>query len=182
MSRLRDIYERGERYLAFKPPADDATWLHECEDGHRWQEHANGTVSPSYGHGGTELTWPGHDPKTCPEPERRWSIYTDADGQECGPDHGIKCPTCGSVFYCGHCPGPDGDVRTWDEPVCEAPRPICLKPIFWSARWTPVKRLLHREAKGGVRERYEGWTHTWVPVDIETGSARVEDVREPTLF
>jgi hypothetical protein len=34
MSRVRDVHHGREPYLALKPPADDATWLHECEDGH----------------------------------------------------------------------------------------------------------------------------------------------------
>ena len=183
MNRVRDAHD-GRGYLALRPPADDATWLHECEDGHHWQEHANGTVSPSYGYGGTELAWPGYDPKTCPEPERRWSRYTEEEGEEVGPDHGIKCPSCGGVFYRGNCDGPEGVAyaECLSGGVCDPPTPICLNPIVWSARWTPVKRLLHRDGKGGISERYEGWTSTWVPVNIETGSPKVGGVREPTLF
>jgi hypothetical protein len=167
---VRDIYDGRDEFIALKTPADDATWLHECEDGHHWQEHANGSVSPSYGYGGTELAWAGYDSKTCPEPARP------------GPGHGIKCPTCGTFFYCGHCPGPDDEVSIWNEPECAPPSPACLKPIVWSARWTPVKQLLHREGRSGISERYEGWTATWVPVDLETGFSKAQNVREPALF
>lgn len=170
-------------YIAVKPLAPGGSPLrHTCPDGHNWTEQPDGCVSPSYGLGGTRLTWEGYDPKTCPEPERGWSIYSDAEGNEVGPSHGIKCPSCGAVFYTGSCEGPRGTTyaEQFSGGVCEPPAPACRKPAVATARWMAVKTWLHREIAPGRSERYEGWTRAWVPID-EAGQP-TSAVREPSLF
>ena len=46
-----------------------------CEDGHTWINQGDGTVSPSWGLGGTHM--PVADPRVCPEPDRDEDGRTD---------------------------------------------------------------------------------------------------------
>lgn len=157
--------------LAVEPlPDEDSPLLHHCEDGHAWIEQPDGTVSPSWGYGGTHHAFPGHDPKTCPEPER------DADRR-------YECPGCHGRFFTGHgTPGVMYDPWNYED-GCSPPPPSCLKPAAKTARWMRVKKML--PTKGSERAThatYEpGWTHSWVPL-AENGAADPEHVREPTLF
>jgi hypothetical protein len=155
----------GLEILAVKPlSATDSPLLHQCAEGHVWTEQPDGTVSPSWGLGGTHAAFPGHDPRTCPEPER------DVAGR-------YRCPGCGGRFHSGH--GPAGVMcDPWNHREgCVAPPPACGLPAVESSRWMAVKAELRRE-RGGVRP---GWTRTWVPLGPD-GSPRLATVREPTLF
>ncbi len=178
--------ERGE-FIAVEPlPDEDSMLMHRCEDGHSWKEQPDGTVSPSWGYGGTRASWEGYeDPRLCPEPERRWSIYVDGEGKPVGPFHGYKCPTCETINYAGSCSRQDGTFAgQMAGNVCEFPHPVCLKPAIWTARWMRVKMILPVQGKGvaaGTCTYKPGWTRNWVPLD-ETGAPRTESVREPTLF
>lgn len=179
----------GERreFIAVEPlPEDDSVLMHRCEDGHGWKEQPDGTVSPSWGYGGTHATWEGYDdPKLCPEPERRWSLYTDAEGKPTGPFHGYRCPTCATINYAGTCSEQDGTFAAqMAGNVCEYPHPSCLKPAIATARWMRVKVMLAVEGKGKAIGTYTyapGWTRNWVPLE-ENGAPSAGQVREPTLF
>lgn len=110
--------------------------LYVCADGHTWTDQGDGTVSPSYGYGGTRLTWPGYDPQTCPEPERHESGW------------GYVC-VCGERWYTGGC-----GCKRW-----RPPKPVCLKPPLYTFEWrdhtrttsggwydvTPQRDLFHVE-------------------------------------
>ncbi|HEY5053547.1 MAG TPA: hypothetical protein VII45_09090 [Solirubrobacterales bacterium] len=177
---------REKDYLAVEPaPESESALLHTCQDGHRWTEHPDETVSPSWGYGGTHATWEGYDGKTCPEPERRWSIYVDGEGNPVGPCHGYRCPTCETINYVGACSRQDGTFAgQMRGDVCEYPHPACLKPIVSTARWMRVKVMLPVEGKGKAAGTYTykpGWTADWVPLD-ESGAPAAIHVREPTLF
>lgn len=134
------------------------TIRHWCEDGHYWTEQPDGGVSPSWGYGLTSIKYPGHDPKTCPEPERGHSIY---DGH--GPYHGYQCPTCLTVHYCGGClRGVRTDPWNTPDPECAPPAPACGKPAVRSAEWKRVRRLL--PVDGDPARTAMRWTQAWVPV------------------
>jgi len=147
-------------------PVEDAPLLHECEDGHHWTEQPNGTVSPSYGLGGTEETWPDYNPKTCPEPD--WHTRTD------DPDpsfEGVECPGCGEVrLPCDLLHGlsstpwliAEEEKRTGHKHT--APLPTCKKPPVATSRWMEIKTTVYREVKGQHKKGI-GWTAGWVPVD-----------------
>lgn len=116
--------------------------MHECEDGHYWIVQPDGGVSPSWGFGLTSIRYE-QPTDRCPEPERGHSIYEDG-----GPDHGYRCPTCGTVHYVGGC-GPGvacGGPYNDDEP-CAPPPPACGKPAVRTLRWLatvdPVTKVVH---------------------------------------
>jgi hypothetical protein len=157
-------------YLAVEPlPPEDSPILHTCAEGHCWTEQPDGTVSPSWGYGGTHASFPDHDPKRCPEPDR------DEEGR-------YECPGCRGRFFCGHGePGVMCDPWNYEE-GCKPPPPACGKPAVSSARWMRVKKMLPVQgAEGGPCTYKPGWTRSWVPLD-ESGSPAAEHVREPTLF
>lgn len=151
-------------------PAEDSPLMHRCAEGHTWIEQPDGTVSPSWGLAGTHASFPGHDPRSCPEPER------DEQGR-------YECPGCGGRFFAGH--GERGVMcDPWNHKEgCTAPPPGCRKPAITSARWMRVKMILPVPAKDGAGPcAYEpGWTRSWVPLD-RGGAPDAEHVREPTLF
>lgn len=156
-------------FIAVEPlPDSESMWRHACEDGHCWTEQPDGTVSPSWGYGGTHARFSGHDPRTCPEPER-----DEADR--------YRCPGCGGWFFGAH--GERGVMfDPWNHKEgCCAPPPACLKPAVRSARWMRVKMMLPAQRKGKpVGAREPRWTHSWVPLDSNCNP--VAHVREPTLF
>lgn len=84
-----------------------------CEDGHTWIDQRDGTVSPSYGAGGTHHHWKGYDPLTCPEPKRHES------------DHGYVCPSCKAHWFMGSC-----GCSRW-----RPPKPFCKKPPLFVFEW-----------------------------------------------
>jgi hypothetical protein len=144
------------------PEPDAEVYLHTCEDGHSWQEKANGTVSPSYGLGGTEYSWPGYDPATCPEPEQLidpgWAPR-------------IQCPECGKKgmpheLLAGLSCSPwelfEEEKRTGH--VHTPPLPVCRKPPVSTLRWMRIKTTVYKESKGGFK-KVPGWTGGWVPLD-----------------
>jgi len=162
---------KQQEYLAVEPlPAEDSMLLHTCAAGHSWIEQPDGTVSPSWGYGGTHASFPDHDPATCPEPER--------------DEHGrYGCPGCGGRFYTGHGePGVMCDPWNYEE-GCTPPPPACRTPAARTSRWMRVKQLLPVQSRDGSGPcAYEpGWTHSWVPLD-QSGAPAAEHVREPTLF
>lgn len=101
---------------------DDAT-LRWCEDGHTWIDQGDGTVSPSWGYGGTHM--PVEDPLRCPEPQR-----TD-DGR-------YWCETCQEAKHSmGDCVQ-GCSCTPWVKPAeqwCAMPKPHCLKPAIGGNRW-----------------------------------------------
>lgn len=139
------------------------TVLHTCEDGHRWQVHPNGTVSPGmYGLGGTEETWPGYDPLTCPDPEH---FHSDGWAPR------VKCPGCGEVraphdLLAGVSCEPwvlfEEEKRTGHKHT--APLPACGKPPVSTQRWMEIKTTLYKEVKGTFK-KVIGWTRGWVPAE-----------------
>jgi hypothetical protein len=140
-------------------------WRHTCEDGHSWQEWADGTVSPSYGLGGTRETWPGYDPHTCPEPER----FTRLDLNEFGAT--VACSSCGEIAAPGDLmPGlSSSPYDAWAEAKATghdhtAPVPVCLKPPVRTLEWVEVHTLIYREGKGKFGKS-PGWTHGLVPIE-----------------
>lgn len=158
-----------EDFLAVEPLApEDSPLLHTCAEGHCWTEQPDGTVSPSWGFAGTHAAFPGHDPKTCPEPAR------DEAGR-------YECPGCGGRFFAGH--GPRGvmcDPWNYKEGCC-APPPACRKPAVSTARWMKVKTMLPRQEGQSGPPCRPGWTRSWVPL-AASGAPDPEHVREPTLF
>lgn len=178
--------QRAE-FIAVEPLAPEETVLiHRCEDGHTWVEQPDGTVSPSWGYGGTHASWEGYeDPKLCPEPERRFSRYEDAEGNPTGPMRGYRCPTCSTVNYAGACSQQDGTFAgQMAGNVCEYPHPVCLRPAIATSQWMRVKTMLPVEGTGKAAGTYTykpGWTHSWVELE-ESGAPRAGAVREPTLF
>ena len=54
-------------YGSARPHEDLPTLLRWCADGHTWIDQGDGTVSPSWGYGGTHM--PVDDPLRCPEPK-----------------------------------------------------------------------------------------------------------------
>lgn len=155
-------------YVAAKPlPPEESPLLHTCEDGHRWTEQPDGTVSPSWGYGGTHASFPGHDSATCPEPER------DGQGR-------YQCPGCGGWFWTGHGePGLMGDPWNYKE-GCVVPPPACRKPAIATARWMRVQEELWTKTPEGPSSKLI-WTHSWVPLD-GSGAPDSAHVHEPTLF
>jgi hypothetical protein len=140
-------------------------YRHTCEDGHSWTEHANGTVSPSWGLGGTEETWEGYDPKTCPEPER----FTRLDFNEYGAT--VACSSCGEIAAPSELmPGLScSPYDAWAEAKTTghhhtAPVPVCLKPPVRTLEWMDIHTLVYRESKGKLG-KHPGWTSGWVPID-----------------
>ena len=128
------------------------TLLHTCEDGHNWNEQADGGVSPSWGFGLTSVKYPGWDPRACPEPERGWSRYDDEFRADQGDvHHGYKCPTCSAVHYVGGClSGVRCDPWNATE-KCEPPAPVCGKPPVTTRRWVAgIGRGENRTAAGWV--------------------------------
>jgi hypothetical protein len=137
--------------------ADRDPVLHHCADGHHWTDQGDGTVSPSWGSGGTRFAVA--DAKRCPEP-----AGTAAWGHR-GPD-------CGAVWHTGGCPcGSDAAVA-----------PACLKPPVrsraWSQRdgpWGESPYGCWWVSLGGGPERPMladgGLSCAWtlLPVDLETG-------------
>jgi hypothetical protein len=159
-----------DEYLAVEPlAAEESILLHTCAAGHRWKEQPDGAVSPSWGYAGTHASFPGHDPTTCPEPER------DGEGR-------YECPGCGGRFFSGH--GERGVMcDPWNyQEGCTPPPPVCRKPAVGTARWMRVKKMLPVQRDGAGPCAYEpGWTRSWVSLD-ESGAPAPEHVREPTLF
>lgn len=158
-------------YLAVEPLSpQDSLLFHSCAEGHGWIEQPDGTVSPSWGYAGTHTSFPGHDPATCPEPER--------DEEGC-----YECPGCGGRFFSGH--GERGVMcDPWNyKEGCTAPPPACGKLPIATARWMRVKKMLPvKGSEGAGATTYKpGWTRSWVPLN-ETGAPDAEHVREPTLF
>lgn len=96
--------------------------LHICAGGHSWTVQADGGVSPSWGYGGTSVTWPGYDPLTCPEPKRV------AMG---GLTPAYVCPSCRAKIHAGSC---HGDRGIYGE-ECDPPPPVCLKPPAATFEW-----------------------------------------------
>jgi hypothetical protein len=158
-----------EKFIAVEPlPDEESTLLHTCEAGHGWIEQPDGTVSPSWGYGGTHASFSDHDPKSCPEPER------DEEGR-------YSCPGCGESFFCGH--GERGVMcDPWNyKEGCVPPPPACLGPAVETKRWMKVKMLLPAQGEGKpVGAREERWTCSWVPLTPD-GTPAVQ-LREPTLF
>ncbi|MGO9899903.1 MAG: hypothetical protein ACLP0J_09465 [Solirubrobacteraceae bacterium] len=101
---------------------EDAT-LCWCEDGHTWIDQGDGTVSPSWGYGGTHM--PVENPRQCPEPR-----HSD-DG----------------LYWCERCQEGRrmmGDcvrgcsLTPWIKPAeqwCGMPAPDCLKHAIGANRW-----------------------------------------------
>jgi hypothetical protein len=158
--------------LAVKPlPPEKSPLLHTCEDGHAWTEQPDRTVSPSWGFSGTHARFPGHDPATCPEPQR------DQSGR-------YECPDCGGRFFCGH--GEPGVMcDPWNyTPGCIAPPPACHKPAVTTSRWMGVKMMLPTgspDEGSSSSSRAPKWTHSWVPLD-GSGAPDAQHLHEPTLF
>ncbi len=100
------------------------TLEHRCTEGHYWREHTDGTVTPSWGLGGTHLEVA--DAALCPEPA------TDEQGL-------YACPSCGE----SHRPGEvlqGMSCTPWEygegkRQECEVPIPACAKPAVWTRRW-----------------------------------------------
>jgi hypothetical protein len=170
--------------LAVEPyPEAETRYAHTCEDGHTWIEQPDGGVAPEWAFGGTSIHYD-QPPDRCPDPERGYSRYTDADGNPIGPFHGYKCPSCGAVHYAGGClRGVRCDPWNTPEPECEPPPVACGKPSVKRERWMRVKRMLAHEVKGkpGTYEKRPTWCSDWVEVN-EHGAATAAEVREPSLF
>jgi hypothetical protein len=140
-----------------------------CEDGHTWINQGDGTVSPSWGLGGTHM--PVHDPLLCPEPER------DDEGRIAG----ASC--AGTFFVGGSDEGAGGADAIGGHGVF--PQPVCLKPAVggnawrdqylpfdrsrWCAWWVragnadPWRLTLHQ----GHSSRL--WAATYECLDVHTG-------------
>ena len=92
-----------------------------CEDGHTWIDQGDGTVSPSWGLGGTHM--PIEDALRCPEPMRN-------------DDDEIWCEDCGewkaSIADCiqGLSFSP-WENKKW----CRSPIAACLKPAIGGNAW-----------------------------------------------
>ena len=155
-------------YLAVKPlPPEESPLLHTCEEGHAWTEQPDSTVSSSWGFAGTHERFPGHDPATCPEPQR------DEQGR-------YECPGCGGQFWGGH-----GDPRMMCDPWnykegCSVPPPACCKPAVSTARWMRVQVELCMSTPEGPSSKVI-WMHSWVPLD-GSGAPDAAHVNTPTLF
>jgi len=158
------------------------TW---CEDGHTWINHGDGTVSPSWGYGGTHL--PVEDAARCPEPE------TNADGE-------YWCADCEQWKQSlGDCIRGLSFTPWAKEQWCSPPQPVCLKPAVganawrdgdlpfdgdaWCAWWVrnggPWRLTFHQ----GQNSRL--WTATCDCLDVHTGETfevdRTWDARRAAL-
>ena len=135
-----------------------------CEDDHTWIVQEDGTVSPSWGYGGTHM--PVDDPLLCPEPER------DEQGR-------ATCPSCASRYYVGAC---DECSRTGANAY---PLPACLKPAIggnawsdrdlpfdgdrWCAWWVRKGGAWHLTFNQGQESRL--WAATYRCLDVHTGES-----------
>jgi hypothetical protein len=129
----------GRKEMLMSDAFTDDTVVHVCVAGHRWREHANGQVTPSWGLGGTYIDV--EDPRVCPEPA------TDAQGL-------YDCPSCESK----HRPG-DGlmgmSFSPWEytsggRQECEIPRAACGKPPVRSRRWGDRNHPWVSDGRGGL--------------------------------
>jgi hypothetical protein len=142
-----------------------------CADGHPWIDQLNGTVSPSWGFGGTMM--PVEDPLRCPEPDR------DELGR-------VTCAGCGRRHHIGSCRDFPAQGRLCTTPY---PAPACLKPALGGNRWSdlylpfdgswcawwvrtngPWRLTFHQGIAGG-----EHWTSVYKCWDVETGDAMLVD-------
>ena len=93
-----------------------------CEDDHVWTVQEDGTVSPSWGLGGTHM--PVADPRRCPEPRRNESgEYWCDDCRE------WKWSLSDCIRGLSFTPWEDKD---W----CAPPEPACLKPAIGQNAWS----------------------------------------------
>jgi hypothetical protein len=156
-----------------------------CEDDHTWIVQEDGTVSPSWGYGGTHMEVA--DPQRCPEPRR------NEFGQ-------CWCDDCGGwKTSLGDCLR-GLSFSPWEEKEwCRPPAPACLKPAVggnawsdrdlpfddrcWCAWWVRQNgawRLTFHQ--GQVSRR---WAATYLCLDVHTGEAfdvdRTCDARRAAL-
>lgn len=156
-----------------------------CEDDHTWIVQDDGSVSPSWGLGGTRMLI--DDPLRCPEP------LTNELGQ-------YWCGDCGewkrSLHDClrGLSSSP-WETKEW----CRPPEPVCLKPAVgnqcwqdrdlpfdghaWCAWW--VRKASAWRLTFHQGQRSHRWAATYHCLDVHTGEwfdvDRSWDVRRASL-
>ena len=146
-----------------------------CEDDHTWIVQEDGTVSPSWGYGGTHM--PVDDPLRCPEPKRN----------ELGQ---YWCDDCGDWKWtlCDCLPGLS--FAPWQEKEwCRAPSPACLKPAVGGNAWNDRDLPFDSDCwcawwvrKGGAwrltfhqGQESRMWTATYRCLDVHTGETFAVD-------
>jgi hypothetical protein len=114
-----------------------------CADGHHWTDHGDGTVSPSWGYGGTHM--PIDDPLLCPEPAADTEHDDDDDG----------------VYPAPACLLPAEGANAWSD------RHLPFDDSAWCAWWVrkdgPWRLTFHQGSTSRL------WASTYRCLDVLTG-------------